>query len=87
MLLNNQRAVFNSTGLGYKSKQKQNYFKNFFIPVSSIIACVCCDKFGHKAYHCLYRNSNSLKKVWISKGTILTNPKGSKMTWVPKLKT
>ena len=87
MLLNNQRAIFNRAGLGYKSKQRQKYFKNFFISASYTVTCICCGKSGHKAYHCLYKNSNSLKKIWVPKETILTNPKRPKMTWVPKLKT
>ena len=80
-------TVFNKTGLGYKSQKKQKFFKNFFVLASTTITCFCYEKSRHKAYNCLHRKSNILKKIWIPKETIVTNPKGSKMTWVPKLKT
>ena len=63
MLLNNQKAMFNKAGLGYNSKKKQKYFKNFFIPASSDITCFHYGKSGHKAYNCINRKSNSLKKI------------------------
>ena len=45
-----------------------------------------CDKLEHKAYACLSSESENVKKVWVPKGTIVTNPKGSKKDWVPKVK-
>ena len=47
LLLNNQRAVFNKAGLGYKPQKQQKYFKNFFVPASSSITCFTCKKSGH----------------------------------------
>ena len=48
-----------------------------------------CGKIGHKAYACLSNKfvSTNIKKIWISKETIVTNPKGPKLAWVPKVKT
>ena len=87
LLLSNQRAVFDKADLGYKTRKKQKYFKNFFIPASSSITCYSCGRLGHKSYQCLHKNSSSFGKVWVPKGTTSTNPKGPKMTWVPKAKT
>ena len=55
----------------------------------SNITCFKCGKIGHKAYTCLSNKpiDTNIKKIWISKGTIVTNSKGPKLTWVPKVKT
>ena len=45
-------------------------------------------KIGHKAYACMsnkFVGINS-KKIWILKGTIVTNSKRSMLAWVPKIK-
>ena len=46
------------------------------------------DKVGHKAYTCSSNKftDTNVKKIWVSKGTIVTNPKGSKLAWIPKVK-
>ena len=59
--------------------------RNFFVPASSQITYYACGKQGHKAYNCDKRKFNNSKKVWVPKGTI-TNPKGSKMAWISKIK-
>ena len=87
MLLNSQHAVFNKAGLGFKPHNQQKLYKNFFIPASSNITCYACDKLGHKSYICNKRKLNTFEKIWVPKGTNLTNPKGPKMTWVPKVST
>ena len=87
LLLNNQRTVFDKAGLGFKTQRKQKFFKNFFVPASTSFSCYCCGMIGHKAYQCVHRKINNFNKVWVPKGTTTTNPKGSKMTWVPKVKT
>ena len=55
----------------------------------SNIICFKCGKIGHKAYACLSNKivSTNVKKIWISKGTIMTNLKGPKLVWVLKVKT
>ena len=55
----------------------------------SNIICFKCSKIGYKAYVCLSNKfiSTNVKKIWVSKGTIMTNLKGSKLAWVPKVKT
>ena len=54
----------------------------------SNITCSKCGKIGHKAYECLSNKfvSTNVKKIWISKETIMTNPKRPKLAWVPKVK-
>ena len=48
-----------------------------------------CGKVGLKAYAYLSNKfvSTNVKKIWVPKGTIVTNSKGSKLAWVPKVKT
>ena len=87
LLLNNQRAVFDKAGLGFRTHKKQKLFKNFFVPASSSITCYTCGIKGHKSYMCNKRKLNNTKKVWVPKGTNATNQKGPKMAWVPKVST
>ena len=53
------------------------------------IKCFKCGKVGYKAYACLLNKSVStnVKKIWVPKGTIVTNLKRPKLAWVPKVKT
>ena len=46
-------------------------------------------KVGHKAYTCLSNKfvDRNIKKIWVPKETIVTNSKGSKLAWIPKVKT
>ena len=86
MILNEQKAIFNKVGLGFKPKKEQKLFKNFFVKASSNsslnVTYFCCEKMGHKSNSYDFRKSNGsmVRKVWVSKGTIRTNPKGLKMT-------
>ena len=89
LMLNNQKGAFNKAGLGFNPNNKQKFFKNFFTPASNSLShasCFKCGKLGHKAYTCKSRmlNAKSLKKVWVSKGTKITNLQGPKKAWVPK---
>ena len=92
MILNNQRAVFNRAGLGYKPKNKQKLLSNFFVKAGESkiknTTCFCCGKIGHKANVCDHRKVEAKrknKKVWVPKGTNITNHEGPKKTWVPKI--
>ena len=48
-----------------------------------------CGKIGHKAYACLSNKfvSTNVKKIWVPKRFIVSNPKKFKLAWVPKVKT
>ena len=92
MILNSQRAVFNRAGLGYKPKNKQKLLSNFFVKAGESkikkITCFCCGTVGHKATVCDYRKGKTkrkIKRVWVPKGTNMTNHEGPKKTWVPKI--
>ena len=93
MILDNQKIIYDKAGLGYNSLKEQKFLKNIFVNSSynkfSNITCFKCGKVGHKSYSCFFNKSENfnVKKIWISKGTIMTNLKGSKKIWVPKVKT
>lgn len=80
MTLNNQRAIFTKTNLGFKSQNKQKFLKNFFVKASSTpsnITYFYYKNVGHKVYTCDFRkmNKNKIKILWVPNGTIFTNPK------------
>ena len=89
LMLNNQKGVFDKAGLGFNPGNKLKFLKNFFTPASnstSHASCFKCGKLGHKAFSCKFRMSNAkpLKKIWVPKGTKITNLQGPKKAWVPK---
>ena len=93
MILDNQKAIYDKAGLGYNLLKKQKLLKNIFVNSScnkfSNIIYFKCDKVGHKSYAYFSdksKNSN-VKKIWVLKGTTVTNQKGFKKVWVPKVKT
>ena len=87
MILNNQQAIFDKAGLGYRSYSKQKSTCNLYKKSSKEnLTCFCCGKIGHKAYAFKSRmlNAKSMKKVWVPKGTHVTNLQGPKKAWVTK---
>ncbi|GAV76350.1 hypothetical protein CFOL_v3_19825 [Cephalotus follicularis] len=65
------------------------HFKNFFVKKSeSKISCNYCGRLGHVSTSCIYRNNRfygKTKKIWVPKGTFVTNAQGPKFIWVPKV--
>ncbi|GAV83570.1 hypothetical protein CFOL_v3_27016, partial [Cephalotus follicularis] len=86
-LLGLQRCVFNKAGLSYEEMNNVKHFNNFFVKkVEPKISCNYCGRLGHISTSCSYRkNIGKTKKLWIPKGTTLTNPQGPKFIWVPKV--
>ncbi|GAV56565.1 zf-CCHC domain-containing protein/UBN2 domain-containing protein [Cephalotus follicularis] len=70
--------------------EKEKIEKDFIKKKNSFVSCNYCGKNGHVSTSCFYKNhfmSKSkirFKKVWVSKGTIITNHPGPKVTWGPK---
>ena len=64
--------------------------KNIFVNATKLsnIIYFKWGKVGHKAYTCLLNkfDDRNIKRIWISKGTIVTNSKGPKLAWIPKVK-
>ena len=93
MILDNQKAIYDKIDLGYNPLEKQKLLKNIFTNSSCNkflnITYFKCGKVGHKSYTCFSNKSenSNVKKIWVPKGTTLTNQKGSKKAWVPKVKT
>ena len=91
MILENQKAIYDKAGLGYKPLKKQKFLKDIYANYSSKkptnITCFKCGRIGHKSYTCLINKYANTKKIWVPKGTILTNLKGPKKAWVPKTET
>ncbi|GAV78481.1 hypothetical protein CFOL_v3_21948, partial [Cephalotus follicularis] len=87
-LLGLQRCVFDKAGLGYEEMKNVKHFKNFFVKKNEPqICCNYCGRLGHISTSCIYRNNLSLgkiRKIWVPKGTFVTNLKGPKFKWVPK---
>ena len=89
-MLNSQKEVYDKTDLDYKPNNKQKLLKNFSTSPStystSHITCFSNGRRGHKAFACNSRKTNgkTIKKIWVTKETIVTNPKRSKKTWIPK---
>ena len=90
IILSNQKVIFKKTRLGFNPHKNIIFLKNFFVKTpptpSSNVIYFCCRKLDHKSYTCDFKKNkqNKVKKVWISKGIIMTNLKGSKKTWIPK---
>ncbi|GAV77757.1 zf-CCHC domain-containing protein, partial [Cephalotus follicularis] len=67
------------------------YKRNSMYKRRIIVSCNNCGKDGHTSTSCFYKenilndlNFSRVKKSWVPKGTILTNPKGPKVCWVPQ---
>ena len=88
MILNNQQAIFDKAGLGFRSHYKQQSANNLFRKSSKKnLTHHCCGKLGHKIYSCnIRRNPITIKtkQVWVAKKSLVSNIEGSKMTWMPK---
>ena len=88
MMLKNQRAIFDKTGLGYKSYYKHKLINNLYKKSSSDnIICFYYGKLGHKTYTCNMRKSpNSIrtKQVWIVKKSLVDKVERPKVAWVTK---
>ena len=67
MILNNQQAVFDEVGLGYRSySNKKSACKLYKKSSQDNITCFICRKIGHKAYVCNLRkdlNSSRSKTI------------------------
>ena len=91
MILDNQKAIYDKAGLGYKPLKKQKFLKDIYVSYSSNKSTnITCFKYGrieHKSYSCFINKYANTKNIWVPKGTILTNLKGSKKAWVPKTET
>ncbi|GAV72737.1 DUF4219 domain-containing protein [Cephalotus follicularis] len=87
-LLGLQRCVFDKAGLGFKEMKNVKHFKNFFVKkVEPQMCCNYCGRLGHISTSCIYRDNfcyGKTRKVWVPKGTLMTNLKGPKFKWVPK---
>ncbi|GAV83691.1 hypothetical protein CFOL_v3_27137 [Cephalotus follicularis] len=87
-LLGLQRCVFDKAGLGYDEMKNVKHFQNFFIKKSEHkMSCNYCGRLGHVSTSCFIRNNlciGKTKKVWVPKGTLVTNLQGPKFKWVPK---
>ncbi|GAV77381.1 hypothetical protein CFOL_v3_20852 [Cephalotus follicularis] len=70
-----------------KKIEKEEIEKDFIKKKNSFVSC---GKNGHISLSCFYkshfmsRSKLKIKKVWVPKGTIITNPPGPKVTWGPK---
>ncbi|GAV72610.1 hypothetical protein CFOL_v3_16098 [Cephalotus follicularis] len=87
-LLGLQRCVFDKAGLGFEEMKNVKHFKNFFVKNNEPqIYCNYCGRIGHISTSCIYRNNlcyGKTRKIWVPKGTLLTNLQGPKFKWVPK---
>ncbi|GAV58763.1 zf-CCHC domain-containing protein/UBN2 domain-containing protein [Cephalotus follicularis] len=87
-LLGLQRCVFDKAGLGYEQMKNVKHFKNFFVKkVELQIVCNYCGRIGHVSTSCTVRNNlcySKTRKIWVPKGTFVTNLQGPKFKWVPK---
>ena len=83
-MIKNQRAIFDKIGLGYRCYDKQKTINNLYKKSSKEnITYFHCGKVGHRSYTCKTNNSK-VKQVWVTKGIHNSNPKGSKIAWIPK---
>ncbi|GAV91247.1 hypothetical protein CFOL_v3_34646 [Cephalotus follicularis] len=86
-LLGLQRCVFDKAGLGFEEMKNVKHFKNFFVKKSEPkIVCNYCGRLGHISTSCIYRNNpyfGKTRRIWVPKGTFVTNLKGPKFKWVP----
>ncbi|GAV73005.1 hypothetical protein CFOL_v3_16492 [Cephalotus follicularis] len=85
-LLGLQRCVFDKSGLGFEEIKNVKHFKNFFVKkFEPKIVCNYCGRLGHISTSCFVKkNLGKTRKIWVPKGTIVTNLQGPKLKWVPK---
>ncbi|GAV58766.1 hypothetical protein CFOL_v3_02299 [Cephalotus follicularis] len=87
-LLGLQRCVFDKAGLGYEEMKNVKHFKNFFVKKNvPQFCCNYCGRIGHVSTSCIYINNpcfGKTRKIWVPKGTFVTNLQGPKFKWVPK---
>ncbi|GAV76039.1 hypothetical protein CFOL_v3_19514 [Cephalotus follicularis] len=91
-LLGIQRCVFHKAGLGYDEMNNVKHFNNFFVTKNEPkITCNYCGKNGHISPSYFYKKNVlyrpkivRIKKIWVPKGTKVTNMQGPKITCVPK---
>ncbi|GAV80801.1 hypothetical protein CFOL_v3_24261 [Cephalotus follicularis] len=87
-LLGLQRCVFDKAGLGYEEMENVKHFKNFFVKKNEPqFCCNYCGRLGHISTSCIFRNNlcfGKTRKIWVPKGTFVTNLQGPKFKWVPK---
>ncbi|GAV65755.1 hypothetical protein CFOL_v3_09269 [Cephalotus follicularis] len=76
------------------NKKNVMHNRNFVNKGKINISCNNRGKLGHVSTTCFYKvnimydsNFMRMKKNWVPKGTIVTNPKGPKISWVPQTKT
>ncbi|GAV87502.1 hypothetical protein CFOL_v3_30928 [Cephalotus follicularis] len=87
-LLGLQRCVFDKAGLGFEEMKNVKHFNNFFVnKFDPQIICNYCGRLGHISTSCTFRNNlcyGKSRRMWVPKGTFVTNLKGPKFKWVPK---
>ncbi|GAV58531.1 hypothetical protein CFOL_v3_02064 [Cephalotus follicularis] len=76
-----------------KNKIEKEKIEKYFVKKKILnVSCNYCGKHGHISSSCFYkshflsRSKIRFRKVWVPKGTIMTNPKGPKTCWVPQTK-
>lgn len=85
-----QKCICGKASSGYNPFKNKKVFKNQLNASfrRTEIRCFYCQKKGHKADQCFLMNkSQMIKKIFVPKGTLNTNPQGPNMMWVPKSKT
>ncbi|GAV90905.1 zf-CCHC domain-containing protein, partial [Cephalotus follicularis] len=87
-LLGLQRCVFDKAGLGYEEMKNVKHFNNLCVKkFEPKIVCNYCGRIGHISTSCFVRNNlchGKTRKIWVPKGTLVTNLQGPKFKWVPK---
>ncbi|GAV62314.1 hypothetical protein CFOL_v3_05838 [Cephalotus follicularis] len=87
-LLGLQRCVFDKVGLGFEEMKNVKHFKKFFVKKNEHKnVCNYCGRIGHVSTSCIFRNNlcyGKTRKIWVPKGTFVTNLQGAKFKWVPK---
>ncbi|GAV61323.1 hypothetical protein CFOL_v3_04850 [Cephalotus follicularis] len=87
-LLGLQRCVFDKVVLGYEEMNNVKHFNNFFVKKNEPkITCNYCGRLGHISTYCFHKKNVGLvktKKIWVPKGTLITNLQRPKFSWVPK---
>ncbi|GAV85038.1 hypothetical protein CFOL_v3_28478 [Cephalotus follicularis] len=74
-----------------KKKIDNDKIEKVFVKKKNVnVNCNFCDRHGHISSSCFYKKNVlpkskvRIKKVWVAKGTTVTNSQGSKFIWVPK---